>query len=410
MLPKLLWTIAGLVMLAGVLVFLGWAMLRALKRSDDPPKLVVKWVVTGLAAGVLVVILGGFAPSFGTAFVVPFVCVFLGVVLSVVWAPSIGALLARPLTSLYDGGGTEATPEPLYSMAEARRKKGLPHEALWEIQRQLEQFPKDYRGQMLMAEIQAHDLKDLQAAQATVERLCQQAGHSPAALADALNQLADWQLKYAQDVEAARQTLDTIVQRFPDSAWSYTASQRLAHLGGQDELLAPHDRQPVALPHVQEGYMPRRGPVEPPPGESPEEEAQRLVKHLEQFPEDNEVREKLATLYAHHYQRLELAAAELEQLIAQPNAPPRKRVHWLNLLASWQIELARDEESARQTLQRIVDLAPEQAAAQIARQRMDHLGRELKKSDEGRLVKLGDYEQDLGLKMGRPPRPGHPSE
>jgi outer membrane protein assembly factor BamD (BamD/ComL family) len=221
-------------------------------------------------------------------------------------------------------------------------------------------------------------------------------------IADALNQLADWHLKFAQDTESARLALEQVFERFPDSAWSHAASQRLAHLAQPDLLLGAHDRKPVPVPHAEIPSRPRGVPVTLPADDSAPEEAQQLVQHLEQFPADNEARERLATLYAHHYQRLDLAAAELEQLVAQPSAPPRQIVHWLNLLAGWQLELARDEEGARQTLQRIVDLFPNQAAAELARQRLEHLQRELKKTEAAKIVKLGAYEQDLGLKHGRP--------
>ncbi len=405
MLPKIIWTALGLLTLAGLFLFVGWALLRALKRSDDPPKLIVKWIITLLVAGVLVGVLGGWGPNLGSAFAVPFVCVLLGIILSVTWAPSLASIFARPITSLFDGGLEEAKPEPLYSTAEAQRKKGHAHQALWEIQRQLERFPQDFTGQMLMADIQANDLLDLQAAQATVARLCQQPGHPPAAIADALNRLADWHLKLAQDLEGARQAVGQIVERFPDSAWSYAATQRLAHLGDTDRLLAQREPSPVALPHREDASDPRCGPTHPPPQESPGTEAQRLVKQLEAFPEDNEVREKLAALYAHHYHRLDLAAAELEQLIAQPNAPSRKRAHWLNLLADWQIEITHEERAARETLHRIIDLFPDQAPGELARQRLLHLERELKKALPTAPVKLGTYEQDIGLKHG-PPKPG----
>ncbi|MCX6904144.1 MAG: hypothetical protein NTW03_11850 [Verrucomicrobia bacterium] len=224
-----IYTILGVLVVLCLLGFLGWVMVRALKRSDDPRKLIVKWIITALAAGVLVLILVKWGPSYGSAFVVPFVCVGLGVVLSLVWATSIGDMLCRPITALYDGGLEELDAEPLYSTAQAKRKKGLVHEALWEIQQQLEKFPQDITGQMLMADIQADDLKDLAAAQATVLRLCQQPNQPPASLAAALNQLADWHLKLAQDPEGARQTLQEIIERFPDTPWSYAANQRLAH-------------------------------------------------------------------------------------------------------------------------------------------------------------------------------------
>jgi len=405
MLPEFVWTLLGLAMIAGTLALAGWGLFRALKRSDDPPKLVVKWIVTLLTIGVLVYMLG-FSPSWGSAFVVPIMCVVLGVILSVTWAPSIAALMAKPLTGMYDGGSEELGPKPLYSIAEAHRKKGHYREALWEIQKQLGQFPHDFTGQMMMAEIQAEDLKDLQAAESTLKRLCHQPGHSPAAVADALNRLADWKLKYEQDMDAARQAIEEIVRRFPDTPWSHMASQRLAHLGGT-EPLAPHDRRPVHLPHYETSPLPSRGPAAL-PQKRPEDQAKALVDHLTKYPEDNEAREELALIYARDYRRMDLGAAELEQLIAQPSAPPRQVAHWINLLADLQIEVARDEAAARQTLQRIADRFPGHAAATLALQRQEYLQRELKKTEASKVVKMGVYEQDIGTKMKRPPRVGPP--
>ena len=314
-------------------------------------------------------------------------------------------IFSKPITALFDGGLEAATPQPLYSTAEARRKQGRPREALYEIQQQLDRFPQDFDGQMMMAEIQADDLKELDTAETTILRLCEQPGHAPASLAAALNRLADWQLKYRLDPEAARQTLQRVLELLPDSQWAYAASQRLAHLGSPEMLLAAHDRPPV---HLARKETASEFGIEMPPPPIPESagaEAQALVKQLEQFPEDNEAREQLAALYVRHYQRLDLAAAELEQLIAQPNAPARKIVHWLNLLADWQIEFARDEEAARQALQRIVDLFPNLAAASLASQRQSCLKLELRKTEGARSMPLGTYEQDLGLKMRRP-QPG----
>jgi tetratricopeptide (TPR) repeat protein len=408
MFPEIVWTILGLLMLAGVLCFIVWVMLRSLGRSDDPPKLIVRWLITLLAAGTLAWALFGWGPNYGSAFAVPFLCVLLGVVLSATWAPSLASLLARPITSLFDGGIADAKPQPLYSVAEAKRKRGRTLEALQELQRQLEQFPNDFTCQLMVADIQANDLKNQEAAQATIARLCQQEGHPASAIADALNQLADWQLKLTQDIEGARQTLQEIIQRFPESPWSYAAHQRLAHLADPDQVLARFEPQSVAMPQPEAGDRPLGGPGPPPPEASPADEAQRLVQHLEAFPDDNEVREKLAALYVRHYQRLDLAAAELEQLLAQPNAPGRKRAHWLNLLADWQIEFGRDQEAARQTLQRIVDLFPDHSAGAMAQQRMQHLERELKKADQPASVKMGTYEQDMGLRRGPPKRGGPP--
>jgi outer membrane protein assembly factor BamD (BamD/ComL family) len=128
-----------------------------------------------------------------------------------------------------------------------------------------------------------------------------------------------------------------------------------------------------------------------------------LVKHLEQHPLDNEVREKLAMIYAEHYQRLDLAADQFEQLITDPAQPGREVARWLNVLADLQLKHGADYDTIRQTLQRVIDLFPELAAAQLAQQRIELLRLELKGKEKSQVVKLGSYEKDLGLKGSRRP-------
>jgi hypothetical protein len=94
------------------------------------------------------------------------------------------------------------------------------------------------------------------------------------------------------------------------------------------------------------------------------------VKHLEQHPLDTEARENLAIIYADHYRRLDLATDQLEQLIQGPNQPAKLITHWLNLLADLQIRGGAAYETVRDTLQRIVDRAPNLAAAELARHRL----------------------------------------
>ena len=50
--------------------------------------------------------------------------------------------------------------------------------------------------------------------------------------------------------------------------------------------------------------------------------------------------------------------------------------------------------------QRIVEREPNLAAAQIAQRRLSCLKLELKANDKGQSVKMGDYEQNIGLKQG----------
>jgi len=122
------------------------------------------------------------------------------------------------------------------------------------------------------------------------------------------------------------------------------------------------------------------------------------LNHLAIYPLDNEIREKLAIVYATEFSRLDLAAGELEQLITTPNQTPKNVAHWLNLLADFQIQLGNDVECARQTLQRIIDLNSKSAAANMAKIRMSQLRLELNQNSVQRTLKLGTYEQDIGLK------------
>src|SRR5437899_12826352 len=105
-----------------VLGILGWWMYRSLRRSEEPVGLIAKRVITALmipaiffAAGT-----GVFMPIFGA---------IIGVVMAVVWARSIAGAFARPFVNLFTGGETPPDPQPYYSIAEARRKKGAFREA-----------------------------------------------------------------------------------------------------------------------------------------------------------------------------------------------------------------------------------------------------------------------------------------
>ncbi len=88
-------------------------------------------------------------------------------------------------------------------------------------------------------------------------------------------------------------------------------------------------------------------------------------------------------------------------MIQQPNQPARLVVRWLNLLADWQVRGGADYDTVRQTLQRIIDREPRLAAAEIARKRLELLKLEFKAKEKNQPVKLGVYEQNIGLKGSR---------
>jgi tetratricopeptide (TPR) repeat protein len=327
-----------------------------------------------------------------------------GNLMVILWGQSITSAIARPFASLFDGGDEPPEPKPYYSFAKARRKRREFLEAVVAVREQLAKFPNDFEGVSLLAGIQAEDLQDLPGAEMTLNHFCDQPDPPPRQFAAAMNQLADWHLKLAQDADSARAALEKIVARFPGTELALQAAQRIAHLGGTEkQWLASLDRQPMAVPEGVKSAGLRDSMKDLIPDETdPARLAADYVKHLEQHPLDTEAREKLAVLYAGHYQRLDLAAGELNQLIEMPNQPAKRVAHWLNLLVDLQVQLGADYETVRGTLERIIEHFPDLAAGEMARTRLGRLKLELKGKKETPGVKLGVYEQNIGLKQGSP--------
>lgn len=386
-------------------LIISWVLYRWLKKSDDPARLIAKWAVTAVMGGITAWVAAsnsGGGGGYGAAFIIGIACAICGIVLGITWGSDIADFLGRPLGGLYDGGNAEIVPQPLYSIAEAKRKQGKYLEAVAELRRQLAKFPGDFTGMLMLAEVEAENLKDLPGAQMTIERLFTEPNQSPVNLALALNRLADWHLKLGQDPDSAREALQRIIQLFPETEQAYLAGQRVAHLSTAEMLAEKSEPHRLKLGQYEQrlGLLDDSSILKP-PAEDPAATASLLVKHLEQHPQDSEARENLARIYAGHYQRLDLAAEQVEQMLVQPNVPAKHAVHWLNLLADLQIQHAGDVAGARQALQRIVDSFPLSAAAETAKNRMAHLQLELRARKESQVVKLGTYEQNIGLK-GRP--------
>src|SRR5262249_30358511 len=150
---------------------------------------------------------------------------------------SIANIVAKPFGSLYDGGDTPPEPVPAYSIAQSRRKQGKYLEAVAEVRKQLDRFPTDLEGHMLLAQIQPEDLKDMPGAEITIHRFCAQPGHAPRNIAYVLYSLADWHMQVDHDLEAAKRALEKILELLPDSEFSAGAAQRIAHLASPEMLL-----------------------------------------------------------------------------------------------------------------------------------------------------------------------------
>jgi tetratricopeptide (TPR) repeat protein len=378
--------------------FLIWLFVRALRRSADPKKLVIKWAFT-VPFVAFCMFFGARLGPFG-----PFLIVFMAVVMSFMWTPHISEMLFSPLTNLFDGGHEEPEPKPYYSIALAKRKTNRPLEAIVAIREQLAKFPNDFEGVLLLAGIQAEDMNDLPGAEITLNHFCDSSNASDRQVVAALTQLADWHLKKTADIDAARAALQKIVARFPGTETALRAEQRLAHLGETEKIiLAQHDRQAMVVPEgVQNiGLLDSTEFLRPKEIE-PGKLAAVYVKQLEQHPHDSEVREKLALVYARDFQRLDLATMELAQLINEPRHSPKQVAHWLNLLANFQVELGADVETVTATLGKIVAQFPDSPVAGQAQRRLARINSEFKGKTETPGVKLGVYEQNIGLKYGAP--------
>jgi tetratricopeptide (TPR) repeat protein len=382
-----------------------WLFIRSLKRSENRPKLIFKWIFTAIVVGfVFATVVPGFREGGVEAMSALFTMLVCGLALAITWRQSIIEAVAKPLTGMIDGSNEPPEPKPYYSIALTKQKLHKPLEAIVEIRKQLAKFPNDFEGVMLLAGIQAEEMKDLPGAEITLTLFCDSPAASPRQVAAAMHQLADWYLKLAQNAEAARAALEKIIERYPETELSLQAAQRIAHLGGTGKILAAaHDRPLMAVPIGAKnvGLLKSSEFLRPARAE-PDKLAADYVKHLEQHPLDLEIREKLAILYADHYQRLDLATNELKQLIEYPNQPARRAAHWLNLLADLQVRHGADYDTARQTLEKIIERFPEAAVAELARSRLGRLKLELKGQKETPGVKLGVYEQNIGLKQGSP--------
>ncbi len=396
--------ISGVILLMVVAATAGWYLVPQLRKNEDYPKWAAKWICTMLTILGIVALCGYLkgkidaeAPDYGAAFFGGIGMLVLGLVMAIIWRGDIAAFIARPFGAIYDGGNQKLDEHPLYSIAEARRKRGRYTDAIAEVQKQLEKFPNDFDGQYLIAEIQAENVNDLRAAEQTIDDICAQP-HPPASLSFALHSLADWHLKFGRDPAAARRDLQRIIDRWPASELSLRAAQRIAHLTNTEFLLSRGNPRTLQMPPgVADVGLIAKEQQPHAPEDDPAKQASAYVQHLQEHPLDTEARERLAVLYVQHYDRIDLAAAELEQLITQPGQPPRRIVHWLNLLADLKVEHGDTYESVRGTVQRIIDLFPGSAAAQTALNRLDHLKLELKGKAKGQTVRLGSYKQDIGL-------------
>lgn len=368
-----------------VLVFgtlIGWFLWRWSRESVDPPTVLFTKIAISLvllAAAVLSIL-----------FLSPFMGVPLGavcgIIIGILWGRNIGLAIASPLASLYDGGTEVEPPKAFYAIAEAHRKQARYAEAIAEIEKQLELFPGDVRGLLLLAEIRCRNLGDWDGAAAAVEEIVANETLAVATRAKALQALADWLLDIAQDAAGARSVFQRIIDLFPGTPESNEAAQRLAHTGDGAWRREQHAPSRLHLPVADQRLGLRLEPLPPPPEPDPELEADALRAQLVAHPLDAEARERLAILYADRMGRLDWAVGEIDKLLSQPNQAPKHLAKWLHLLADVHVRVAGDEAAARAALKRVGELFPGTALEAGAQARLEKLRLELRLKQKATFV------------------------
>ncbi|MDP7011752.1 MAG: tetratricopeptide repeat protein [Verrucomicrobiota bacterium] len=321
-----------------LLVLFGLGVYRLLSGGrEDVSGLALK-MTASLFLVIMIHFMGGMG-AFSVMAVLP------GVLLALLWAAPLGEILGGGVSGFLTGSGQMVEERPYYSVAETRRMKGDCAGAIKEIGEQLRKFPGDFEGQILLANIQMENLRDLKAAQTTLRNIADQPHQKTGDVAYALTMLADWQLKFARDQAAARATLEGLMRRFPNTGVELRVAQRVARMDNAFEVNDPRDTGSLVS---------------------------ECLKHLERHPLDNNTREVLARIYHERYGRPDLAESELDRLINQPYQSKKDVAKWLNLAADWH-EKAGDLERARKCLKNIIERMPNTAQAKKSQDRLSRM-------------------------------------
>jgi tetratricopeptide (TPR) repeat protein len=269
---------------------------------------------------------------------------------------------------------------PIYSRAIAAINFDKYEEAEKAVIHELESCEDDFDGWMMLAELYANQFNDLAAAQELLRQTCEHPGTTPSQFAVAHHRLADWQLKLAQDPDAARAALEEICRRHPRSHLDRMARLRINQLpASREEWIV---RQGVKKIHLHTLSGSARSSGAAPSAKMSFHEAfarsQQCVQRLQSNPNDVAAREELARLWAEDLDQVEMGVGQLDLLLAMPGVAPSKAAEWLGLLASWHLRFPQNLVAARTIMERLIRLYPQSTQAFAAQRRLNLLDLEAK--------------------------------
>ena len=387
------------------LAFLGCGVFlahRMTKRDDGQmfemrDRVIITLAIFALMGAAAKTLAGGGAivGVFGLIIVIP-----IGVILAFIWLPSLVETVLGGLTGAMTGGNLQVEAKPFYYRALAQRRQGKFSEAVAEIDTELLKFPGNLEGLLLKSEIQADDLKNLPAAVELLQEAIATPDRPRNELLAAQFRLAELLLHRIQDIPAGRSVLEQIFEENPDSEAAHTARQHLAHLPGADADTTSGRKKLVVVHHETSLGLTEDLGANSLPQENWTERAQEWVTHLEAHSNDWEAREKLATIYADQFQRIPLAIDQIRLLIDQPGQPAKRIVGWLNRIADLELRADTGLDAARSALQEIQSRYPDSPWSEQATLRIATLARAAKANTPTPTLKIGVYEQNIGLKRG----------
>jgi len=261
---------------------------------------------------------------------------------------------------------------PIYSRAIAAIHFDKYAEAEQAVIDELQSCEDDFDGWLMLAELYANHFNDLPGAQKLIHDTCEHPGTTPSQLAVACHRLADWQLKLAQDPDAARAALEEICRRHPRSHLDRMARLRINQLPAtREEWLARQRVKTILMPTL---HGSSRDSGAPAFASLTRQEAfarsQQCVERLTGNPDDIPAREELARLWAEGLEQVEMGLEQLELLLAMPGPPAAKAAEWLGLMASWHLRFPPNLSAAREVLERLVRKYPHSPQALAAQRRL----------------------------------------
>jgi len=367
--------VGEIISLVGGTALIVFLLVYWFSKTEDRVDLVIRWIGTlALIAYFRYVVAPCFQPLSRASIVGVGLAAVGGLFLAWLWGVPLVDRLSTRFSNFFYWDETPPERRPMYSIAEAKIKQGRYEEAKQELEKILEEFPADYRASLMLAELHADRLQDWEKGLAVLQQWIDSGTGTPQQIAYTLNRMTDWALRYGKDPELARYYLQQIIQCFPDSPQAMAARQRLAHLSHAEQQLQekPREEPRFRLPASTSSYP---TPDKEKEAHLAERRIHELVAQLERFPDDITAREELALCYAHDLGRPDLAAEQIEELLALPHTPLPLRCQWLHRLADFRLQ-AGDLPQARQALLQILELAPGSSQAEIAERRLRFLHRQ----------------------------------